>query len=282
MKYYLTCPNCGFSNDASSEFLIFCDRCKKKLPNNFRDWLKNNPEQHLDAFHLEECITEIPEDSSKHEPENSSTRVRHIWAKVFLVSLLLLFSILLIFPSTYRDSQLILYFKTLINSFSMNMDWKREVYGDYGLSIESPVRLKSMDIPVPLELEMLLNDIQSYSSELDGPLSVMVISTDFNPQIGRVNLQASITGFLNQIRAMPGISNFKVSQRETSVSGYEGYEQVGSFLQNGRPKSFISIGVARGLILWQAMVVCDADNAEYEEAAQRTIESIEILYNSKV
>lgn len=281
MKYYLTCPNCGFYNDASSEFLIFCDQCKKKMPNNYREWTKSHPELGLEDFHRAQCTTEIPSEIPVPNADKSPSAVKFLWLKVVSALLILFVSLSLIFPSIYRDSQLILYFRTLIDSLPMSMDWERQVYGDYGLSVESPVRLNAMDMPVPIELEILINDIQSYSSELDKPLSVMVISTAFNPQIGQVNLQASITGFLNQIRAIPGISDFKVSQNATSVSGYEGYEQAGSFLQKGKSKAFISIGVTRGLILWQAMVVYDADSANYKEAARRVIDSIEILYNSK-
>ena len=279
MKYFLSCPHCAFPNDATSEFLTFCEECKKKLPNNFREWKKSHPDLELRDFHLQACITNPVFTPLSQKDESRPKARRKVWPLVMATVALLSLAFLFLFPSIYRNSQLILYLKTTLLA-DASFNWHRQTYGDYGLSLESPVELE--EIPNPGSLPQgAIRKIQIYQSDLSGPLSLVALSTEFSPEIGTVNLQASISGFINQIRSMPGITNFSVSQKETSLSGCDGFEQSGSYLHDGQPKSFLSVGVTKGYVLWQIMVVCDR-NQEMEDAARRIIDSLEILYNTGV
>jgi hypothetical protein len=277
MKYYLRCENCGFYNGVNSEYLTFCESCKKKLSGNFREWQKIHPDKGLVDFKLEECIEEslIPARDDIAEPEE--IKGKKLWLKVLISALLIFILMLLIFPSIYKDSQLLLYFSSL-NNKEIHLDWEQKQYGDYGLYFDSPVKLEPLDLNIPVQHASLLEELQSFSSDPEASIAVMAISTEFNPSIGSVNLQASISSFIKQIKRLPGISKLRLSQKETSISGIEGYEQKGSFLQDGNPKAFISIGVTKGMILWQVMVVYDSEDSRLEEAKERIINSIEILY----
>ena len=278
MKYYLNCQNCDYYNEVSSEYLTFCESCKKKLIGNFREWQKFNPDKGLVDFKLEECIEEskIPLSEEIYEPKELKSK--KIWLKVLISALVILGLMLVFFPSIYKNSQLLLYFSTL-NDKESHFNWEQKQYGDYGLYFDSPVKLKPLALNIPAQHASLLKELQSYSSDPDASIAVMAISTEFNPNIGSVNLQASISSFIKQIKSLPGISNLRLSQTETSISGIDGYEQKGTFLQDGKPKAFISIGVTKGMILWQVMVVYDDKNDSLEEAKERIINSIEILYN---
>lgn len=164
----------------------------------------------------------------------------------------------------------------------VNFKWNEEVKGSYGLSLDSPVELNQIDVTVPPQHRSMLEDVEAFHSDIDAPIAIMAVSSRFNPRIGAVNLEASITSFVNQVRMLPDISNFQLKQEETSVSGVNGYRQKGSFLRKGKPMKFESIGVSKGFMLWQVMVVFEDRNEVAESAAERIMESIKILYNTRV
>lgn len=58
MKHYLQCDHCGHFNFVKSEYLIFCEKCDKKLTNNFKDWHKKFPDETLDDFKAQKCVSE--------------------------------------------------------------------------------------------------------------------------------------------------------------------------------------------------------------------------------
>lgn len=46
----LKCKNCGHQNPIKSEYLIFCEKCNKKIENNYRDWQIRNPDKTFDDY----------------------------------------------------------------------------------------------------------------------------------------------------------------------------------------------------------------------------------------
>jgi hypothetical protein len=128
----------------------------------------------------------------------------------------------------------------------------------------------------------VIETLEGYSSNLALPISMMVMSTQYSPQIGRADLQGGITAFISHIKQLPGVSDFEVVQETTNISGKDGFEQSGSFNSNGKLRKFISVGLGEGLLLWQVMVVYNGDNEEMEDLAEDVIDSIEILYNTGV
>lgn len=46
----LKCNHCGHLNPIQSEFMTFCDRCGKKLSNNFQEWKKFNPSKSFNDY----------------------------------------------------------------------------------------------------------------------------------------------------------------------------------------------------------------------------------------
>jgi hypothetical protein len=163
---------------------------------------------------------------------------------------------------------------------AISLNWERGVYGDYGLSVDCPVKVENYSMKIPPTQSLLIENLQAFASDPEKELSVMFISTEFNKRVGQVHVQSSISGFINQIKSMPGISEFNVNQKQTTVSGIRGFEQSGTFLNNGIPASFKSVGVSKGLVLWQIMVVNINGDERLEEARERLFKSIEILYNT--
>ena len=52
---YIKCKSCKHHNSLSSEFLVFCESCGKKLYPNFKDWSKNNTDKSFDDFVALSC-----------------------------------------------------------------------------------------------------------------------------------------------------------------------------------------------------------------------------------
>lgn len=55
---YLKCNSCGHLNEIRTEYQTFCVSCKKKLENNFPDWIRMNPEKTFEDFKHLICISE--------------------------------------------------------------------------------------------------------------------------------------------------------------------------------------------------------------------------------
>jgi hypothetical protein len=57
--HYLTCDHCLHANEVKSEYLTFCEKCGKKIQNNFKNWQKENPGGSFEDFKNMTCRTSI-------------------------------------------------------------------------------------------------------------------------------------------------------------------------------------------------------------------------------
>lgn len=266
MSNYLKCASCGFLNEASSEYLVFCESCKRKLPNNFRAWRNTHPEGTLHEFHQEACVsgdTSLPKESDN---SNASEKTNKIYKKGIAVALFISVSVFLI-----------LYIFQRLTVNPLTESWTKEVYGDYGLTLLSPVKLQPVNAPISIANLSSIQDIQAFSSDPTSDFLLIAISTNFRPETDQIELQAGISNFIEQTANAPGISNFTVSQRETEISGNKGFEQTGSFVKNGVSKEFIGVGVSNGHFLWQIMTVYVKDDEEMKKQAVQIINNAEII-----
>lgn len=55
---FLKCNKCGHLNEVKSEYLVFCQKCNRKLENNFQDWKVKNPDKTFDDFKELICVSE--------------------------------------------------------------------------------------------------------------------------------------------------------------------------------------------------------------------------------
>lgn len=277
MKFYLLCEHCGRYNDASSEYLIFCSGCHKKLQGNFRDWQRQNPDGGLRDYHLALCLPEsevyLSDDAVKSK---AGSLKRTGYLKVLIIALLCLLSFFCIIRGTALFDHFTFW------SSTPGDKWTRKTYGNYGLSIEAPHLLEDVSSRLPDAGNGVIEHIQVFGSPTDEALNIVVISTEFGPGVGPVDIQGSISGFVSQMRSMPGISDFKIRQEETDVSGIPGFEQSGSFLKEGKAMAFQSLGLTRGRILWQVMIIFPDHDDSFREKSLRVMKSVEILYNTAV
>jgi len=66
--HFLKCNNCGHLNEVKGEYLVFCQKCNKKLENNYSDWKTRNPDKSIEEYKRLVCITE---DEIRKEVGNS-------------------------------------------------------------------------------------------------------------------------------------------------------------------------------------------------------------------
>lgn len=59
--YFLRCNSCGHLNEVKTEYLIFCSKCKKKIENNYSNWIKRNPGKSFEDYKKMVCTTQINE-----------------------------------------------------------------------------------------------------------------------------------------------------------------------------------------------------------------------------
>lgn len=265
MNKYLKCESCGFFNEASSEYLVFCESCKRKLPNNFRAWRNTHHEGSLYEFHLEVCQTSDP--LQKKEPliSKESEKPTKKYKKGILIVALATVSVLL----------MLFIFQRFLGEASTE-NWTKEICGDYGLTLLSPLKLVPVNAPVSIANASLIQDIQAFSSDPASDFLLIAISTNFKPETDQIELQAGISNFIEHTANAPGISNFSVSQKETEISGIRGFEQSGSFTKNGVAKEFLGVGVTKDNFLWQIMTVYDKGNEELKSRAAQILKYAEI------
>lgn len=87
--YFQKCDHCGHLNPLSSEHLIFCEGCNRKLLHNYTDWHARFPLKTFQDFKLEQCVEEASRDIPTSVPQQKSTETkRGGW--IFVSVLLLL------------------------------------------------------------------------------------------------------------------------------------------------------------------------------------------------
>ena len=72
--HYLACDHCLHPNEVKSEYLTFCEKCGKKIQNNFTEWQKENPGRSFEEFKNTVCRTAIlhwePEEIQPRQKKN--------------------------------------------------------------------------------------------------------------------------------------------------------------------------------------------------------------------
>lgn len=87
---YLKCNNCGNLNKIQTEYQTFCSDCKKKLDNNYSDWVRLNTEKTFEDFKKAVCISE--EDINNAKSMKKSTNKKGLKFYIGLVISIAVFS----------------------------------------------------------------------------------------------------------------------------------------------------------------------------------------------
>ena len=246
--HYLKCTNCGHMNEVRTENLIFCSACHKKLTNNFHDWKKVNPEKNMDDFKVLFCISdaEINEKAIKAKTRPVSLKY---WIG-FAMAVAIFTAI-----GKFGGDAIVQFFSSEKTAKSiLELEWMRDTYGDYGLSVETPVKMTRSSIELPDEINRLIDHTDNYNYSSAKGFKVMINSTKYNSAMGGISLQGAANSSVNEMRMQQGVTEFSYSEDYVYKNDIPGFIQTGNYRLNGAPIEFINAGFSKDLILWQVLL----------------------------
>jgi len=159
--YYLKCSQCGKLNQVKSEYLTFCSGCSKKLNNSFAEWKKVNQDKSFDDYKNELCILDPEIDNSLIQKQPKSKNAKYIIVSIIAFAIFYLIG-------HFGSEAIIKIIKSEKTSEEVLMNsWIKETYGSFGLAVETPVKLKKDDIPLPDNIKQMIEVIDVYSNMSD-------------------------------------------------------------------------------------------------------------------
>ena len=279
MKYYLNCEHCAHANEVTSEFLTFCESCKKKLGNNFREWSKHHADADFDRFKQEACLPEA--DLLKTMPEKKNDGLGH-WVGISVTLAIIIGLGLLSLPTIFKMNVLSTLLKEEIRqSIPPGFMWKKYEVGSYGFSIESPFVIEKASVPIADQLGDLVQNSEAFnaiSGNNDFFFGISIV--EYMPAVGEGYLESAMQMSAEAMRKKQGISDFTLRQEMVDISGIEGMRQDGSYREGGHLIRFINAGFAEGQVMWQVFFGFAEDGRNMKATAEKMFESMEIEYNT--
>ncbi len=144
------------------------------------------------------------------------------------------------------------------------------------MTVETPAKLTKGDLPLPDNVKKVIDQMYVYDYMSEKGFKIMINSIKYKPVIKRANLQGAANGSVNKMKSQKGVTNFNYTQDTISRNGISGFLQKGTYQQNGVEAEFMNAGFAKGIIIWQVIVVYQKDDDVGRIAAKRVINSIEI------
>ena len=268
--HYIKCSNCGHFDEVKSEYLIFCSSCNKKLDNNFSDWKRKNPAGSFDDYKRLICVSE---EEINAIPVKVKTRPKSLkyWIG-FTVAFAIMYAV-----GQFGGEAIVRFIKSHITTKEIqNQEWIKESYGDFGLSVETPVKLTRSDLPLPEIVRHLIQKMDFYSYQSTSGFTIAINSTRYSPELGSVDLQGAADGAVNEMKMQMGVTDFRHTDDPFSRSDIPGIIQKGSFKKDGIEIQFINTVFSVGPVLYQIMTAYQTNDETARRAAGRVIESIEI------
>lgn len=269
--HYLKCSHCGHFNEVKTEYQSFCGVCGKKMENNFPDWSKKHPGGSFEDYKHAVCVTE----DQAVEPPPPPKPMHKGWKYLagFAIGFALFYAV-----GELAGEALVRFVKhEIFSSGSIQQDWKREPFGQFGLSVETPVRLFKNDLAIPDNVRMYIDKMEYYSYEdKNNQFGIGINSLRYKPEIGSISLEGAASGSIAEMKMQPGVTNFNYSQDPFSVSELPGFIQRGTYNKEGVNIEFINSAFINGLIMYQVIVEYEAGDEKGKSIAQRVIASIEI------
>jgi hypothetical protein len=272
---YLKCNNCGNLNEVKTEYLSFCSSCNKKLDNSYSSWKLKNPGKTFSDYSNLVCLTE--EDIQKVESTGRKSKKRWKYWVVFFVAFTAMSAL-----GKYGGEMIVKYLNSELTSEKVfDKEWIRETYGDYGLTVETPVRLTKSDLPVPDAVRSLIESMDVYNYVSEKGFKLMINSVKYSVKLGTVNLQGAANGSISEMKNQEGVKDFDYTEEQITENDIPGFIQNGSYKDKGVAVEFVNVGFAKGLVMWQVIVVFQKDDVVGRRAAKRVIRSIEIKEKSR-
>lgn len=272
--HYLTCGHCGFENEVTSEYLVFCGNCNKKMSNNFPSWRSENPGKTLDDYKNEVCHSNPVTTVSQLKKSGEMTSKRFLKKLMVGLLVILLLSAIGFFLINH------LFFQTL-EKYTKS-EWSVQICGELGLRLSSPVGLKPnefLETQLPQELKRVLLNIESYVYEKrNKELYIMANSFHYRPDVV-ASLNGAVEGSIREARGRAGVSGFTYEITNISYYDLPGRLVTGRWKEGKMVIGFQQAIYTQGSFMWQIMVGFDYQDPFGQEIATRIINSVMINKN---
>ena len=280
---YLKCDGCKNYNLLTSEYLVFCNHCSKKLRNNFADWKARHPQHDFTSFTQKVALSAEQIENNKPLHIRVKQKLHRVWIdnrqQLVMVSLLLLF-LVTITGTIFGKRMVYSLFYPKVSRQWQYVSWQDNTIGRQAISISTPVKLSVHDTPLPPELQESITYNKSYSNEHTG--SGMDIA---------VNLYSYKTSVINSLEAMVNnpidplsllkqrsdVTDVTVRTQHVAQSDIPGYLEEGTYRFKGAiTLAYRHLVLIRDQDMWQINLVFRADDETASSVADRVMRSIKI------
>ena len=270
--YFLKCNRCGHLNELLTETILFCQKCNRKLENNFIDWQAAHPENTFEDFKQQECTLTSNTEAAEKPDLKKNKNVKFWYLSAFAAIFVASFAIAYFFSGKAND----LLKNEKIPKPILQQEWGKKQYGSTGLSLQTPFKLTPFPITLSEATMTIIKKIDSYKYETADGFMVMVICIQYKPQFGVLDLQEAAGNATDEIMNQLSTSNFDFEAGPLQKGDITGVFQKGSFVKNGIEFKFINAMLMKELRFWQVMASYKPDDKNGKEMAERIIDSIEI------
>ncbi|WP_298646159.1 hypothetical protein [uncultured Proteiniphilum sp.] len=276
MKSYLRCNHCNHLNEITSEYMVFCAACGKRMSNNFTEWKQRNAGKTLEDYKQSVGVVEeqIVSASSAKKRKNI-LRSRPLKEKIVIVVITALSASF----GGWAGSSAV---KAIKNSKKTNVEilenqWIRKPYGNFGLTLETPWELQASGEELPLDgaVTALIEKMETFENSSED-FRVMVNTIKYKPEIGQLDFRGGADGSISGMKNNPGVTNFIYKEDPFSTNNIPGVIQRGSYTQDSFDIEFINILLMSELNAWQVSFFMKRKDEVAKQVADRIIQSITI------
>jgi hypothetical protein len=244
MANYLTCEHCHAKNAITSERLVFCRHCNKKLPNNYSDWRKAKVDASFDTY-LNDIAqqTEKEEELFRKKEMITVKRERRSLVRAFLknreakiLTAFTLCSVLLAFIFTSENGRSV-YAASNSAPKSLTQDFLQQVkWGSYTVSndlkLTIPFELKESESIMPYYAQQYTQGFKSKKTDVSNSFSVTVEEIELGDMHINENFFTELKdSWMNDIN-----TSFveKPVTEHMNIKGYKTQLAYGSYDLNGQ------------------------------------------------
>ena len=243
MENYLICDHCQHKNAVSSERIVFCKSCHKKLANNFLDWKKikfnSSFEQYVEQLDSlneslsKKTILENPMEEKKPVFKSSlsaPSKKTIVFVASIFIQLIITFIILGNHSKTDTNDETI----TFLNhptDYLKDVKWNHYSISQ-DLSLTLPFEVKETESILPCYMQNYIEHSKSNKSESSPSFSVSIEKMEFNSfyKIPDNYLIAANDDYMKS----PGVNLLAEEILRTKIKGYTTYAEHGSYVMNGK------------------------------------------------
>lgn len=275
---YLKNSKCGHLNVVKTQYLAFCTGCNKKPDNTFTYWQVLQPDGAFGDYVQQVCLTEEQVKAVPLPVKGELKKgklVKYLQAGVLAITL-----IYAVDPDA--GSAVFKHISSkgtaAISAAILEQKWSQETYGNYGLSLEAPVKLIRSKIPLSANIRDAIDHMDVFSYQSLKGFNIMVSCIRYKPLVDSLSLQGAANGSVNEARLQSGITDFNYTQQPHHAGDIPGFLQKGTFRKDMKTIEFQNAGFVKGLNLWQVWVAYSAYDETGRKMADRIIASIKINY----